>query len=250
VTAGLLIVNADDWGMNARTTDAILACFERGAVTSASAMVYMADSGRAAEIGRERRLPLGLHLNLIRPYTDPDATTAVRERQRRLVAYLSAGRWRRWVPNPFLQAEVRRCVDDQCRRFRELYGREPTHVDGEQHVHTWPNALLALPAGAKVRLTFAFAPGEKPAWNRAVRGALNALIKRRFATTACLVSIRQLDPRFGGGGLQERLAVARRAPLEVMAHAGDDDERAYLLSDDWQQAIRGCPLGSYEDLNG
>jgi predicted glycoside hydrolase/deacetylase ChbG (UPF0249 family) len=250
VTAGLLIVNADDWGMDAATTDAILACFERQSVTSASAMVYMADSQRAAALGRERSLPLGLHLNLLRPYSDPDTPAAVREGQRRLARYLGAARWRRWTPNPFLQAQARHCVEDQYRRFGELYGRAPTHVDGEQHGHTWPDALLALPAGEKVRPTFTFAAGEKPQWNRALRGALNAVMRRRFTTPRYLVSIRALEPRFGGTGLEERLALAREAALEVMVHPGFEDERAYLLSEEWREVLRGYRVGSYADLGG
>jgi chitin disaccharide deacetylase len=240
MAAGLLIVNADDWGMDRLSTDAILECFDRGAVTSASAMIYMADSERAARIGRERWLPLGLHLNLIRPFADPSTPAEVRDRQRRLAAYLARARWRRWVPNPFLFAAARRCVEDQRRRFVELYGREPTHVDSEQHVHTWPNVLLGVRAGTKVRLSHTFAAGEKPAWNRAVRAIVNALIRRRFVTTAYLLDLRRLRP--------ERLALARRAAVEVMVHPADDDQRAYLLSDEWRSAIAGLRLGSYADL--
>jgi hypothetical protein len=50
--SGLLIVNADDWGGSEATTDAILATFEAGRITSTSGMVHMPDSDRAAEIAR------------------------------------------------------------------------------------------------------------------------------------------------------------------------------------------------------
>jgi chitin disaccharide deacetylase len=57
-TPRLLIVNADDWGANAATSNAIRECWEARAVTSTSGMVFMADSKRAAQlaIGRDCRL--------------------------------------------------------------------------------------------------------------------------------------------------------------------------------------------------
>src|SRR2546426_10477618 len=52
--AGLLIMNADDWGRDRQTTDRTFECVLRGTVSSVSAMVFMEDSERAAtiEIGR------------------------------------------------------------------------------------------------------------------------------------------------------------------------------------------------------
>ena len=44
----MLIVNADDLGRNITATDNILCCHARRRVSSASAMMFMADSERAA----------------------------------------------------------------------------------------------------------------------------------------------------------------------------------------------------------
>ena len=62
--AGLLIVNADDWGGDSSATDAILAAFESGGITSTTGFVHMPDSRRAAEIALGHGIPVGLHLNL------------------------------------------------------------------------------------------------------------------------------------------------------------------------------------------
>src|SRR5215472_6978785 len=51
--AGFLIVNADDWGRDTLTTNSILECSARRAVSSVSAMVFMEDSDRAAKLARE-----------------------------------------------------------------------------------------------------------------------------------------------------------------------------------------------------
>jgi len=50
VSCGCLIIDADDWGRDARTTDRTFECFRNGALSSASGMVFMQDSERAANI--------------------------------------------------------------------------------------------------------------------------------------------------------------------------------------------------------
>ena len=68
---GFLIVNADDWGRDAETTDRIFECVVPGAVSSVSAMVFMQDSERAAGIAREHGIEAGLHLNFTTPFSAP-----------------------------------------------------------------------------------------------------------------------------------------------------------------------------------
>jgi predicted glycoside hydrolase/deacetylase ChbG (UPF0249 family) len=52
IGAGLLIVNADDLGGNPVATDRIVAGFRARVLTSATAMMHMADSERAAGLAR------------------------------------------------------------------------------------------------------------------------------------------------------------------------------------------------------
>ena len=51
---GVLIINADDWGRDRRTTQSIHDCVVRKTISSASAMVFMEDSER----------PLNCHANV------------------------------------------------------------------------------------------------------------------------------------------------------------------------------------------
>ncbi|TMP94577.1 MAG: ChbG/HpnK family deacetylase [Verrucomicrobia bacterium] len=55
----MLIINADDWGRSLAETDAALRCYKAGRITSVSAMAFMADSERAAELGKELSLRTG-----------------------------------------------------------------------------------------------------------------------------------------------------------------------------------------------
>ena len=66
----MLIINADDWGRSVAETDAALRCYKEGRITSVSAMVFMEDSERAAELAKENELDVGLHLNFTDKFTD------------------------------------------------------------------------------------------------------------------------------------------------------------------------------------
>jgi predicted glycoside hydrolase/deacetylase ChbG (UPF0249 family) len=214
-------------------------------------MVWMADSRRAAA-----EFPLGgggaglgLHLNLIEPYTAEDVPHAVRERQASLAAYFGRVPYAAWFYNPAIAGRLNDCIADQLDAFRELYRREPTHVDGHQHFHLCPAALAShsLRSVPKVRPAFTYVSGEKTLPNRAYRSALNALIRRRFVTPQWLVSVRSVGRELGGAG-EERLRGSEALSAEVMTHPGWEDELRYLGSDAWRAELERANLGTYADL--
>ena len=165
--SGLLIVNADDWGASRHTTERIATSFAAGGVSSATAMVYMADSERAAGRALEIGLPTGLHLNLTQAFDGPSVPVRVRETQRHLAARLGKLHRRdRLLLDPRLVAPVRVCVSEQLDCFRSLYGRDPTHLDGHNHVHLDPVVLCVLPRRLRLRTAVRSArirsPGDLP----------------------------------------------------------------------------------------
>lgn len=242
----MLIVNADDWGYDRPTTDATLRCFEEGTITSATAMVWMADSERAAAIAAERGLPIGLHINLDEPFSGPDVPDDVRELQARVVGWFARFRTRRWVYDPAARGQIDRCIAQQLDRFREVYGREPTHFDGHRHVHVCPNVFMsrALPRGAKLRNTMDRFPLERsPA--AVARSVRQRAIGRRFRSTDLFFDIRAVHPP---ADPRNRLRLAESASVEVMAHPGMPFELGILRSDEWREALAGCAVGSFADL--
>jgi chitin disaccharide deacetylase len=105
----LLVVNADDLGRSSGVNRGIVDCHERGIVTSASLMVDGGAAAEAVELAAEQpELGVGLHW---------DVTSGARE-----LDLHDAGA---------VRAELERQLD----QFRELVGREPTHVDSHHHVH-------------------------------------------------------------------------------------------------------------------
>ncbi|HLW94784.1 MAG TPA: ChbG/HpnK family deacetylase [Solirubrobacteraceae bacterium] len=247
---GLLIVNADDWGMDADTTAAIAECLQAGAVTSVSAMVHMRDSEAAAALPVGEALSAGLHINLTEPFTAADIDEAVRSRQARIAQYLNGPNWRRWGVSPTLFREVERAIADQLAEFKRLYRRDPSHFDGHEHIHQSLGVLAArtLPTGAKMRPSFTYLPAEKSAPNRAVRSAVNGALRARFQAPRYFFSIRDMHPSLGGAGIEEKLALSSGSSVEVMCHPGWADERTILLDDAWRTLLAPRTLGSYEQL--
>jgi chitin disaccharide deacetylase len=235
---GLLIVTADDFGYDERSTDAAAECFARRRITGVSAMVYMRDSERAAEIARDAGAPVGLHLNLSEPYTGSDVPEAARLRQARL-AERFGGRWlrvRRWLYDPTIRRDVDDCIREQLERFHALYGAAPSHVDGHKHVQVSPNVLLsrALRGGTRMRTALHLnATLLRP--GRAARGRL---MERRFTST---------DYCFDFAESERAVELAREAAVELVVHPALRDHAA-LLSDDWARALERVSLGSFADL--
>jgi hypothetical protein len=81
-----------------------------------------------------------------------------------------------------------------------------------------------------------------------LRALLMTAVAARFTTPDYLFSIRALVPELGGGGLTEKLELARRASVEVMVHPELDDERRVLASGAWRTALEPYAKGSFADL--
>src|SRR5437899_7002514 len=158
----MLIINADDWGRSVAETDAALRCYKEARITSASAMVFMEDSERAAELAKENDLDVGLHLNFTEPFTGGNYLTEVREHHERTSRYLIGNKYNQLVYNPFLRSAFSYSYEAQSEEFARLFGKLPSHIDGHHHMHLCANLLFSdlIPAGTKLRRNFSFWPAE------------------------------------------------------------------------------------------
>ena len=244
---GLLIVNADDFGGNSLATDRILKCFAAGAVTSTSAMVYMNDSRRAAALARASGLPVGLHLNLTQEFEDEAITADVYARQARARRHLSGRRLARVALNPPLIPLVKRCIADQLACFRELYGCEPTHIDGHNHAHLSPTVLLALPRGVAVR-TADSSPGARPGVGALMRRARHRFIASRQLSTERFLAIDPIAASPTATSIEALLGNADSQSVEIMTHPDRERDYELLMSAQWLQALSRRRVGSFRDL--
>jgi chitin disaccharide deacetylase len=237
----MLIVNADDFGGSSTATNAICEAFDAAAITSASGMVWMRDSERAAGIAAERGLPLGLHLNLTLPFSGRDVPQGVQERQQQLTEIFTRDGWWKEAARRFDRELLRAAIEDQVERFREQFG-EPTHIDGHHHVHLYEAVLDLLPRTWPLR-----PPLRAPAQAGARRNLRERRLHRRFRAPDLSFAFERVHPAVGGIGL-EVLDRARDVCVEVMTHPRKPSEGEVLLAPEWRATLDSLPLGCYADL--
>jgi hypothetical protein len=149
------MVVADDYGMNALRTDAIVAAAATGSISRASFLVNGEDAARAGVIGQAAHLPLGLHFNitegfplstaaehnnsrasswLTRPDGQPQAGQFLGKRDLFLMLERCNDR-----SNPLLRQAVVDTIADELRaqldHFVTLSGVTDVWLDGHHHVH-------------------------------------------------------------------------------------------------------------------
>jgi predicted glycoside hydrolase/deacetylase ChbG (UPF0249 family) len=192
-----LVVNADDWGRDRPNTDRTLECIQAGAVSSVSAMVFMEDSERAAEIAQQCDIDAGLHLNFTAAFSMPGCSSKLEEHRERLGRHLRSSRFASIVFHPGLANSFKYVVESQLEEFRRIYGRDADRVDGHHHMHLCANVLLAklLPDRSIVRRNFTFTAGEKGAINRLYRKTVDRRLSRRHTISDLFFSIEPLEPR-------------------------------------------------------
>lgn len=224
---GCLIVNADDWGRDRETTDRTLECSRAGALSSVSAMVFMEDSERAAEVAREHGIDAGLHLNLTTGFSSR-GPARLEEHQEQISRYLRSRRVAQALFHPGLARSFEYVVSAQLDEFARIYGQSPARIDGHHHMHLAANVMFQglLPPGTVVRRNFSFLAGEKGFVNRAYRGILDAWLSRRHLLTDYFFSLPPLE----AGRLERMTRFSRHAVVEAETHPINPEEHRFLCS--------------------
>jgi predicted glycoside hydrolase/deacetylase ChbG (UPF0249 family) len=238
---GALIVNADDWGSDSETTDRIFDCIRHGAVSSASAMVFMADSQRAAELALESQIDVGLHLNLTSPFTAPHIPKLLLHHQQRVSRFLRGSRFAKVIFHPGLHQSFKYVVAAQLEEFQRLLGLEPARIDGHHHMHLCANVLLAdlLPSGTIARRNFSFQSGEKSAANRLCRTLIDRKLAKQHRITDFFFSLPPFQP---AKRLERIVNVARRSVVEVETHPINPQEYKFLMDGSIFKLIGEVPV--------
>jgi predicted glycoside hydrolase/deacetylase ChbG (UPF0249 family) len=244
----LLIVNADDFGHDESATDLTIECFRQGAITSATAMVHMQDSERAADRAREAGLPTGLHINFTEEFTGAAIPDAVRRRQAEACSTMNSHLGiRRWTYDPRIQGLIGSAIKDQLERYETLFGGPPTHVDGHNHVHVCPNVAVVKDIARFKRRNALWSWPNVHTLGARARSLRRIATAPHALTTRFFFDISRL-PTEDPGKLAGELSRARTASVEVMAHPAFDHERRALQGTVWAETLAALPLGSYRDL--
>jgi chitin disaccharide deacetylase len=175
----LLIVCADDFGLDTAVNEAVEAAHRDGVLTCASLMVGAPAAADA--VARARRLPglrVGLHLVLVegRPTASVDAIAALVDEQGEF-----DGRMVRAGFRFFFLPRVRRQLAIEIRAQFEAFratGLALDHVNAHKHMHLHPTvAGLIVAIGREYGLAAMRVPAE-PAGPLRATGAENSLMQR------------------------------------------------------------------------
>ncbi|XP_042561645.1 carbohydrate deacetylase isoform X2 [Clupea harengus] len=133
-----LVVTGDDFGYCPRRNHGIVECFQTGGVSNVSLLVNATSALDAAELAKIHLIPIGLHANLSEgaPVSQNlKGSTLLNEDgffhgKTGFRKVLSSGQLNMYEVEQELRAQVK--------RFCELVGHLPYHMDGHQHVHVLP----------------------------------------------------------------------------------------------------------------
>jgi predicted glycoside hydrolase/deacetylase ChbG (UPF0249 family) len=233
----MLVINADDFGRSAPETDVAVRCYQDGRITSVSAMVFMADSERAAELVKEDQLDVGLHLNFTEQFKSERTPPTLGNYHNKIAGFLTRNRYSQVLYNPLLRREFAYSYEAQLEEFTRLFGRRPLRVDGHHHMHLCANLLLGnlIPAGMKVRRNFSFWPGEKRWLNRTYRAVVDRWLARKYRLTDYFFDLTQCIEE---NKFDRVTSLARSHNVELMTHPIVQREADYLLSDEFFRILQ------------
>ena len=137
-----IIVNADDFGQSSIVNRAIVACFDRGLISSATMMANMPGFDEACGLAISSQLTdrIGVHLNLT------DGWPLLPELRSNPALCDGSGRFRRFRSRLLSKSDramIAAEVGAQIQRCRAA-GLPLTHADSHQHVHNEPMVFLAI----------------------------------------------------------------------------------------------------------
>jgi predicted glycoside hydrolase/deacetylase ChbG (UPF0249 family) len=243
----MIIITADDYGKTRHATDSILKCFSNKRITSASAMVFMEDSERAATLALQTSLEIGLHLNFTMPFSADKMSSKLREHHNRVISYLTRNKLAQVFFNPALTDSFNYLFLAQEEEFIRLYGRQPDFYNGHHHMHLCANVLMGmiLPKNTRVRRTFTFDQGDKNVFNLVYRRLLDMIVSRRFISTDSFFSIMSLQNH------ERQLNIFNRAILDIVeieVHPENSEELEFLLSNQYQHLMESVHLGHFQQI--
>ncbi|HEY3660497.1 MAG TPA: ChbG/HpnK family deacetylase [Candidatus Udaeobacter sp.] len=232
----MLNVNADDFGRCVVATDRTMACLAANRINSASAMVFMEDSERAAGLAIGSGLDVGLHINFTEAFTASYVPRSLRRSHDRLRRFLRSNKYALVIYNPFLRSAFRDVFVAQFEEFTRLYGRVPSRVDGHQHMHLCSNMVVdgLFPTGTRVRRNLSFTADEKSFLNRYYRRLVDRSLAKRYRVGDFLFALSQQRsiPQLG-----RVIALAKSFDVELVVHPQVNVEFETLLSDEFATTI-------------
>jgi hypothetical protein len=205
-----LIINADDYGLSDKFNKGILELIEKGIVTSTTVMVNK-NFARPKALLKHENVSVGLHLDL-------GFETSMEE------------------------------IENQIKKFRKLFGRLPSHLDGHKYYHllhgNFPKVLeiarkyklpvrSTCPADRKIMKRFKIkTPDQYISWHPDRKNKLFKDLKNaKFGITELLCHPGYFDPKATTGYNRQR-----------------EKELRILKGGDFKKIISNFVLTTYEQI--
>jgi chitin disaccharide deacetylase len=243
----VLIINADDFGRSRCATDRISMCFENKRITTASAMVFMEDSERAATLAIANNMEIGLHLNFTEKFTGSVHDDKMVHCHKRICNFLTKNKYFQLLYNPFLRQDFKYSFKKQFEEYVHLYGKQPSHINGHHHMHICMNMLIQkiIPQGQKIRRNCSFVGKQKSFLNRLFRMLSNSILSRRYILPDYYFF---LSHCIAQGNFQQVVDLARTRNVEVGTHPEVTEEYQWLMDKSCIIAGLSTLKGSYSQL--
>lgn len=212
-----MIINADDFGLNAAVNRAILDAFRQQLCSSTTLMANMPGFEEACELAHERKLTdrVGLHLNLAEGFPLTDAI-------KRSSRFCDPEGCLKLTSRPltlFLNAEAKKLLSDEVRaqiaRCRQM-GVPLTHLDSHHHLHIqWAILGVLLPVARQERIPYVRIPRNCGSGIGPLKETYKWLVVRQIAAA----KMRRTE-YFGSIAdyLWLKHSGERRGSIEIMVH--------------------------------
>lgn len=243
----MLIITADDLGIDKQTTDNILYSYKIHGITSASAMLFMTDSIRAAEVSSQLALEIGLHLNFTLSFSSFNAGLKLKEHQNAVASYLLSSKFAQIIYNPLLRKSFDYLFKAQQEEFYRVYGKYPSFYNGHHHMHLCSNIIFEhfLPPKIPIRRTFTFGWGEKDPVNIIYRRLIDRFINNRYISTDYFFS---LAPTGDLETFRRLIAFSRIKNIELMVHPNRHGDFFFIQSNEYFKFLNSTKLGLFNEI--
>ncbi len=162
-TKRLLVINADDFGLDPGINAAVAQAHRQGILTSASLIITAPHAAEAIEFARSHpRLGTGLHLCLVdgRPAAPPEQMNGLLDSR----GQLPSGPLGLSAKLSFGRRSIKQAIENEVVAQIEQFlatGLRPTHLDTHMHVHLDPRVLkIIVKVAREYNINFVRSPVE------------------------------------------------------------------------------------------
>lgn len=187
-----VLINADDFGLNDMVNRAVVELLKAGRIQRATLMVNTPNSKEAAELAKANHLEskIGLHINLTDGTPLSEDIKQTRFCQFGVFEVKQVEKGTRLHITCTEKKAVRKEIQAQFERYKELMGEYPKHVDGHRHVHNYlPFLFIIMKIAKKCKVESMriginlFDRKEASFAKKAYKFVLNSIIKANFKHT-------------------------------------------------------------------